>query len=106
MNLVALIQKTSELYASQAEQVGLSFHLDLPSEALVIRGNGRVGVNTIDPVSKFHVEGTVTTSILQITGGADIAEPFPVIDGQAVAPGAVLVIAPDRPGWLRASAEA
>ncbi|HPY29267.1 MAG TPA: hypothetical protein PLT00_00425 [Verrucomicrobiota bacterium] len=42
---------------------------------------------------------------LQIRGGADLAEPFPLSDADAP-PGTVLVIDPDQPGRLKISSEA
>lgn len=54
----------------------------------------------------FRVEnnGKTTVSVLTITGGADLAEPFQVggqsADGAAIKPGTVMVIDSDRPGHL------
>lgn len=45
--------------------------------------------------------GRITTSELQITGGADIAEPFMVNDLEEVEPGTVLSIDPMNPGQLK-----
>ncbi|MGH7496479.1 MAG: hypothetical protein ACREOO_29365 [bacterium] len=62
---------------------------------------------TIHPCGKVHfanslaVNGTTTTKILTVTGGADIAEPFPVSEHEAIVPGAVVVIDQYNPGQLR-----
>jgi hypothetical protein len=58
----------------------------------------RVRINS----SGMTVNGTTTTDILQITGGADLAEPFGVTS-EGVEPGMVLSIDPVRPGKLRVS---
>ena len=62
---------------------------------------------TIHPSGKIHcagslsVNGTTTTKILSFTGGADIAEPFPVSERDSVAAGAVVVIDENNPGQLK-----
>lgn len=43
----------------------------------------------------------VVTPTLEITGGADLAEPFSIVDGQAPVAGTVVAIDPDHPGELR-----
>ena len=51
-------------------------------------------------------KGRVTTSELEITGGADIAEPFIVSDNDKLQPGMVLSIDPKKPGQLKISDKA
>jgi hypothetical protein len=43
--------------------------------------------------------------VLEILGGADIAEPFPVREGASLLPGSVVVIDPSHPGHLAISEE-
>ncbi len=50
--------------------------------------------------SSIHVNGTTTTKVLTITGGADLAEPFPMSQANIPA-GAVVVIDEDNPGKLK-----
>ena len=54
------------------------------------------------PQAKLDVNGTTRTKVVQITGGADLAEPFDV-SGDQIKPGYVVSIDPDRPGALRVS---
>jgi hypothetical protein len=49
--------------------------------------------------------GMVTVGTLTITGGSDVAEPFPMED-EVVEKGAVVVIDPEHPGRLRRSTQA
>jgi hypothetical protein len=66
---------------------------------------GNVGIGTTFPAAKLHVIGTVRTSVLTITGGADLAEPFAMSHG-GIAPGTVVSIDPEQPGKLQRSAAA
>ena len=47
--------------------------------------------------------GTATVKVLEITGGADIAEPFQMSDEQEIPAGAVVIIDDQNPGRLRLS---
>jgi hypothetical protein len=67
-----------------------------------VRENGNVGIGTVSPQTKLDVNGTARAKVVQITGGADLAEPFDV-SGDQVEPGFVVSIDPDRPGELRVS---
>ncbi|MGE0479480.1 MAG: hypothetical protein AB7Q17_03305 [Phycisphaerae bacterium] len=66
-----------------------------------------VGIGTDEPETKLHVIGTTKTSILQITGGSDVAEPFAVATPEhgRVEPGMVVAIDPDRAGELKLADE-
>ncbi|GMV98117.1 MAG: hypothetical protein AMXMBFR83_24700 [Phycisphaerae bacterium] len=67
---------------------------------------GSIGVGTHNPQAKLHVVGTVRSSIVEITGGADLAEPFEVRGQQEVRPGMVVSIDPEHPGELRVATQA
>jgi hypothetical protein len=64
--------------------------------ALAIAG-GNVGIGTVAPAAKLHVNGTTRTSVLEITG-ADLAEKFPA--SEKLEPGMVVAIDPQNPGKL------
>ncbi len=64
-----------------------------------ITNGGNVGIGTQSPDSKFRVIGTAKVDVLEIAGGADVAERF-VVRGQPE-PGQVVEIDPDHPGDLR-----
>jgi hypothetical protein len=52
------------------------------------------------------VDGVASTKVLQITGGGDLAEPFPITNTEAIRPGLVVAIDPDQPGHLRIADQA
>ena len=70
----------------------------------IIRGfSGDGGGNLVFQVTN---SGRAMCTELEITGGADLAEPFDVSDAEEVKPGMVVSIDPDRTGQLRLSREA
>lgn len=71
-----------------------------------VRENGRVGIGTVNPQAKLDVAGTTLTDILQIDGGADLAEPFEILGAENVIPGLLVAIDPDHPGQLGIAAGA
>jgi hypothetical protein len=48
-----------------------------------------------------RVDSKLAAKTIQITGGADIAEPFAMSDSSKIEPGMVVAIDPDHPGQLR-----
>ena len=65
-----------------------------------------VGIGTMTPAANLDVVGTTRTQVLEITGGADLAEPFDVAATDAIQPGVVVSIDPNRPGKLRVASSA
>lgn len=61
----------------------------------------RVGIGTRKPAATLDVVGTTRTSVLEITGGNDLAEPFEIAAQASVKPGMVVAIDAANPGRLR-----
>ena len=80
---------------------------DQPQVRMVVTESGFVGINTTRPEGELDVRGLTRTSVLTITGGSDLAEPFRSSPASIEArPGMVLAIDPENPGALRVSTEA
>lgn len=78
------------------------------SEQFTIDAPGGVGIGVADPTAALHVSGAVKSNAIVITGGSDLAEPFPVSRKGPVepVPGMVLSIDPETPGGLIVCCEA
>ena len=85
-----------------------------PGSIVLQPTSGNVGIGTASPTAKLEVAGSfkvsgagnsITTPILSITGGSDVAEPFAMSGGE-IPPGAVVVIDAAHPGQLKLSGEA
>jgi hypothetical protein len=70
---------------------------------LVIDPSGNVGIgNLVNPQAKLDVQGTTRTCVLTVTGGCDLAEPFPM-KAENLPKGSVVVIDDEHPGRLMRS---
>jgi len=69
---------------------------------LAIDANGNVGIGKRNPQTALDVNGTTTTKVLTITGGADLAEPFQIFE-EKVPSGSVVIIDEEHPGQLKLS---
>jgi hypothetical protein len=78
-----------------------SSNLSAISSKVCITPSDEIVVN-----ASVHVNGTTTTRVLVVTGGADVAEPFPLSDNEIVSPGTVVVIDGDHPGFFKMSQKA
>jgi hypothetical protein len=61
---------------------------------------------SIQPNGDAHVNRNLSVNTLTIRGGADLAEPFPIDDGERLPSGSVVVIDAEHPGRLKASTSA
>ena len=73
----------------------------------LIRAAGGVGIGTNNPAAgtALHVNGTARVNILQIMGGADLAEPFEM-SSDDIPKGSVVIIDEKNPGHLKLSEQA
>jgi hypothetical protein len=83
------------------DQPGMFFNAGGHTRLFLNSSNGNVGVGTAAPAEKLDVAGTVRATVLKLTGGSDIAEPFDVTSSLKVMTGMVLAIDPESPGNLR-----
>jgi hypothetical protein len=66
-------------------------------------GTGGTSLMTLDGLGNLTVTGALSTTVLTIRGGADLAEPFAMTTPEEIEPGAVVVIDAERAGKLRLS---
>jgi len=73
---------------------------------LIVKSDGKVGIGATSPTTELEVDGVTRTDELQISGGADIAEPFDIKSPETVRPGMVVAIDPENPGKLKVASKA
>ncbi len=68
---------------------------------MVMTEQGRIGIGMTTPSRTLDVNGNTRTKILEITGGADLAEAFDIAENGQLLPGTVVSIDPEKAGQLR-----
>jgi len=61
---------------------------------------------SLNPSGDMYIGGTLSTTVLTIRGGADVAEPFEMTQPEEMEEGSVVVIDDKNPGKLKLSTEA
>lgn len=72
----------------------------------LILDSPKVGIGTSNPLVALHVNGTMRSDVVEITGGSDLAEPFDVRGSAKVEPGMVVAIDADHVGELKLASKA
>jgi hypothetical protein len=102
--MMTLEDFSASLYVADLK-LGHPTRRGLPGRALVDLG-GELVVNYGDDWGVTRIGGSkVSVKVLEITGGADLAEPFKMSEGQ-LTPGSVVVIDDENPGHLKLAAQA
>ncbi|MEM9834807.1 MAG: hypothetical protein AAF944_29575 [Bacteroidota bacterium] len=77
------------------------------SNALVVMTEqGRVGIGMTTPNRTLDVDGNARVTVLEITGGADLAEPFEVAGESIIEAGTIVAIDPANAGQLKVASTA
>jgi hypothetical protein len=93
-------------WAAGAGKLVFSKTANSADATMVITPAGNVGIGLTTPSKTLQVNGTISTKILEITGGADLAEHFDITTSEKLLPGTVVSIDPEKPGQLRVASQA
>ncbi|MES2705576.1 MAG: hypothetical protein V4726_03135 [Verrucomicrobiota bacterium] len=77
-----------------------------PTDQLAFYSDTSGDVASLSPNGDMYLVGGLSTTVLTIRGGADVAEPFDMTGPGEMEPGSVVVIDENNPGKLRLSTEA
>ncbi|MEM9834199.1 MAG: hypothetical protein AAF944_26435 [Bacteroidota bacterium] len=73
---------------------------------MVMTEQGRVGIGMTTPNRTLDVDGNARVTVLEITGGADLAEPFEVAGESIIEAGTIVAIDPHNAGQLKVASTA
>ena len=106
-NILPLAELDSRFVQVEGDQMTGALHL--PVDGLIVGSTqlvvsaGHLGIGVSNPQEMLEVAGTTRTEILTITGGSDVAEPFPIVNNHQVRKGSIVVIDPDHAGYVKVS---
>ena len=81
--------------------IGLAFKSDL----IYFRNQADATTAVINSVGDLNLTGALSTTVLTIRGGADVAEPFEMSQPEELEPGSVVIIDDEHPGKLKQSTQ-
>ncbi|RYD17518.1 MAG: hypothetical protein EOP88_26155, partial [Verrucomicrobiaceae bacterium] len=88
---------------NRVENFGIG--LAMRSDLIYFKNQANTTLGVIDSTGNLNLAGTLSTTVLTIRGGADVAEPFDMTGPDEMEPGSVVVIDEQNPGKLRLSSE-
>lgn len=88
---------------NRVENFGIG--LAMRSDLVYFKNQANTTTGVINSVGDLNLAGALSTTVLTIRGGADVAEPFDMTGPDEMEPGSVVVIDEQNPGKLRLSSE-
>lgn len=88
---------------NRVENFGIG--LAMRSDLVYFKNQANTTTGVINSVGDLNLAGALSTTVLTIRGGADVAEPFDMTGPDEMEPGSVVVIDEENPGKLRLSSE-
>ncbi len=80
--------------------------MDLNADAFVFKTISGNQIGSISSAGNLDLDGSISTTVLTIRGGADVAEPFEMTRPDEMEPGSVVIIDEDNAGKLKLSTAA
>ena len=90
---------------NSAQEWALYSHNSGVTGQFAIWNNGTGDVAAFSPNGDLTITGQLSTTVLTVRGGADVAEPFEMTKPDEMEPGTVVVIDEEHPGQLMKSTE-
>jgi hypothetical protein len=88
---------------NRVENFGIG--LAMRSDLVYFKNQANVTTGVINSVGDLNLTGALSTTVLTIRGGADLAEPFDMTGPEEMEPGSVVIIDEENPGKLKLSTE-